>query len=107
MKLENGADGVELDERGTGDAEFLVARTRLGRNGSFSTEDLDDGIDVDESDAGNVIGRFRHVAANDQIPDCSPCLPPWYSALGAVPARGTMRGPVRRPTGATKFVTVP
>ncbi len=63
--LANGADGVELDERGAGDTEFLVVRTRLERNGSFSTEDLDDGIDVDESGAGDIVGRFRQVTAND------------------------------------------
>jgi len=63
--LANGADGVELDERGSGDAEFLLLRSRLERNGSFSTEDLDDGIDVDESGDGDIVGRFFHVKAND------------------------------------------
>ncbi|MBA3497496.1 MAG: hypothetical protein H0T86_10355, partial [Gemmatimonadales bacterium] len=63
--LGNGADGVELDERGPGDADFLVLRTRLERNGSFSTEDLDDGIDVDEAGDGDIVARFFHVKAND------------------------------------------
>lgn len=60
----NGADGLELDEREAGDAKFALRHTTLIGNGSFSSEDFDDGIDVDESGDGDLIGRFNHVAAN-------------------------------------------
>ncbi|MBA3260695.1 MAG: hypothetical protein H0T68_14675 [Gemmatimonadales bacterium] len=60
----NGADGLELDERAVGDAVFTLSQVDLNRNGSFSTEDLDDGIDVDEAGDGSVIGRFERVSAN-------------------------------------------
>jgi Right handed beta helix region len=60
----NGADGLELDERGDGDADFSLQGTSLIGNGSFTTEDLDDGIDVDEGGAGDLIGRFNDVLAS-------------------------------------------
>ena len=60
----NGADGLELDERGDGDADFSLQGTTLIANGSFTTEDLDDGIDVDESGEGDLIGHFRDVLAS-------------------------------------------
>lgn len=62
--VENGADGLELDERAGGDAVFALDRVVLDRNGSFSAEDFDDGIDVDEGGHGSVIGRFVRVSAN-------------------------------------------
>ncbi|MFN0099572.1 MAG: hypothetical protein ACKVS7_12915 [Gemmatimonadaceae bacterium] len=63
----NGGDGVELDERGDGKAEFSVLFTDLLENGGFTAEDYDDGIDVDEADAGDIIGRFWFVRANDNF----------------------------------------
>ena len=60
----NGADGLELDERAAGDAKFALRHTALIGNGSFSSEDLDDGIDVDEGGDGDLIGRFHHVVAS-------------------------------------------
>jgi hypothetical protein len=63
----NGADGLELDERGAGDATFTLQQVALTGNGSFSTEDLDDGIDVDESDEGDIVGRFVQVTANENL----------------------------------------
>jgi hypothetical protein len=60
----NGADGLELDERGDGDADFSLQGTSLIGNGSFTTEDLDDGIDVDEGGEGDLIGRFNDVLAS-------------------------------------------
>jgi hypothetical protein len=54
---------LELDERAAGDAEFTLRRTVLIGNGSFSAEDFDDGIDVDESGEGGLIGRFNNVLA--------------------------------------------
>ena len=60
---DNGADGVELDERGAGNVEFLISGSHFARNGSFhllfpptppTPVDLDDGVDVDELDGGNL-----------------------------------------------------
>jgi hypothetical protein len=61
---DNGADGLELDERAAGDAKFALRHTALAGNGSFTSEDFDDGIDVDEGGDGDLIGRFNHVVAN-------------------------------------------
>ena len=61
---DNGADGLELDERGDGNAEFTVVSSTLLGNGSFSSEDLDDGMDVDEGGEGDLIGRFEGVVAS-------------------------------------------
>jgi hypothetical protein len=63
----NGGDGVELDERGEGDADFRITHSELLRNGSFTAEDWDDGIDVDEMDGGDLKGWFLHVKANDNF----------------------------------------
>jgi hypothetical protein len=60
----NGADGLELDERSVGDAKFALRHTTLIGNGSFTSEDLDDGIDVDEGGDGDLIGRFNDVVAS-------------------------------------------
>ena len=57
----NGADGLELDERGAGDASFSLQHTSLVNNGFLSTEDPDDGIDVDEAGPGSIIARFNNV----------------------------------------------
>ncbi len=62
---DNGADGVELDERGEGDVRVNVFGTRFERNGQFDPADLDDGFDIDEADAGSIIGRLVLTAAND------------------------------------------
>ena len=62
--VDNGADGLELDERAAGNAEFALRHTALVGNGSFTSEDFDDGIDVDEAGDGDLIGRFNHVAVN-------------------------------------------
>jgi hypothetical protein len=67
----NGADGIELDERGPGNAVFEVLLTEIHENGFFdlntppADRDLDDGIDVDEWGTGDIIGRFQQVNAND------------------------------------------
>jgi hypothetical protein len=61
---DNGADGLELDERAVGDARFALRHTTLIGNGSFTSEDFDDGIDVDEGGDGDLLGRFNHVLAN-------------------------------------------
>lgn len=60
----NGADGLELDERGRGSARFTLRNTFLVDNGSFTSEDFDDGIDVDEGGPGDLVGRFNHVVAS-------------------------------------------
>ncbi len=61
---DNGADGLELDERAAGNAKFSLRQTTLNGNGSFTTEDLDDGIDVDEAGDGDLIGSFHDVVVN-------------------------------------------
>ena len=60
----NGADGIELDERSAGDAIFSVEHTRILENGFFSSEDWDDGIDVDELGTGHLIGSFVQAVAS-------------------------------------------
>ena len=64
---DNGADGIELDERGLGDVRFRVAHSQFTGNGSFdqTLADLDDGIDVDESNEGSLIGTVLQSSAND------------------------------------------
>ncbi len=63
----NGGDGVEFDERGTSDVQFSVIGAALNRNGSFSSEDFDDGIDIDEAGDGSIIGNFLLTAANENF----------------------------------------
>jgi hypothetical protein len=64
---DNGADGMEFDERDVGDVRFLVSATQINRNGSFDVTllDLDDGFDVDESNAGSLFGSVILSSAND------------------------------------------
>lgn len=50
----NGGDGIELDEAGPGDIVANVRRSTMNENGFFNAQDLDDGFDIDEADAGNV-----------------------------------------------------
>jgi hypothetical protein len=65
----NGGDGIELDERAVGDVRFTVSQTRFTRNGNFdqTLADLDDGFDVDESNAGDLIGTVVQSLANDNF----------------------------------------
>jgi hypothetical protein len=61
----NGGDGVELDERGDGGARFVVSGSQITLNGDFDTAtDPDDGMDVDESGNGSVIGRVLASSAS-------------------------------------------
>jgi hypothetical protein len=60
----NGADGIEVDERGPGDIRVDMFGTRLTGNGPFDTNDLDDGFDIDEWDAGSIIGKIVFSAAS-------------------------------------------
>ncbi|WP_411280516.1 hypothetical protein [Gemmatimonas sp.] len=62
---DNAADGIELDERGDGDVVIDVEDTRILRNGKLDPDDLDDGFDVDEYDAGSIVGILRNVTASD------------------------------------------
>lgn len=62
--LGNGGDGVELDERGNGNALFTVTLSQLGGNGAFDPADYDDGIDVDELGDGDIVGAFWQVSAS-------------------------------------------
>ncbi|WP_141494292.1 hypothetical protein [Kytococcus schroeteri] len=74
-----GADGVELDERGAGDAVATSRGTAFTDNGTYCLPladrtdeeelacvedgelDLDDGIDVDEADAGSIVARVSRA----------------------------------------------
>ncbi len=76
LATDNGADGIELDERGAGDADFTVSDSQITGNGSFhelfppadpDDIDLDDGMDVDESNDGDVIGRVTNSIASDNF----------------------------------------
>ncbi|MBK8006593.1 MAG: hypothetical protein IPK12_22605 [Gemmatimonadetes bacterium] len=60
----NGGDGIELDERGLGNADFRLEDSKLLQNGSFDPSDYDDGIDVDESGAGDVLGQVVNAEAS-------------------------------------------
>ncbi len=60
----NGGDGIELDERGDGDAAITIEQTRALANGFYSTDDLDDGIDVDEYGPGQLRARLVDVTAS-------------------------------------------
>ncbi len=61
----NGGDGIELDERSEGSALFKLRGSTLTGNGSFSAEDYDDGIDVDELDAGDLRGAITNSTISD------------------------------------------
>ena len=66
----NGANGIELDERGNGDVEFEIVGSHFSGNGSFDTSpvpDLDDGIDVDESAAGHLVGTVTLPSSNNNL----------------------------------------
>lgn len=70
----NGADGIELDERAAGDVAFTVSNTHITGNGSFDLDnpdpdarDLDDGMDVDESGSGSLVGRIANSVASDNF----------------------------------------
>lgn len=60
----NGADGLELDERADGAADFTLRGSSLVGNGAFTSEDFDDGIDVDEAGEGDLVGRLDDVLAS-------------------------------------------
>jgi hypothetical protein len=62
----NAGDGVELDETGNGDADAYVRDSRFNDNGTQpqNTDDLEDGFDIDENDAGNLVARLVDVVAD-------------------------------------------
>lgn len=62
----NGGDGIELDERATGDASFSLIGSTLLRNGGYDAADFDDGIDVDEAGDGSILGSisFSKISEN-------------------------------------------
>jgi hypothetical protein len=61
----NGGDGVELDERGPGDVRVRGEHVAFNGNGGFDPADYDDGIDIDESGDGSIVGAFLHASAID------------------------------------------
>lgn len=88
-----GADGVELDEGGSGDVILALNNVRFTGNGAYCAGlpealpgeedpledprdegcyddgeiDLDDGFDVDEADAGSVIGRVTNALVSNNF----------------------------------------
>ena len=64
---ENGADGIEVDERGAGDVRVEMFGTRLIGNGPFYETDLDDGFDIDEYNDGSIIGTIVLTVANNNL----------------------------------------
>lgn len=87
----NGAEGIELDEAdAAGDVRLDVRGSTFNDNGYFSAEDYDDGIDVDEADAGDVLVSIRASQVNgnfDEGVDLNESgdgsLTLWASALDA------------------------
>lgn len=63
----NAADGIELDERGTGDVRIDVLGATITGNGVFDPADLDDGFDIDEYDDGSITGSVAFATASDNF----------------------------------------
>ena len=63
----NGADGIEVDERGDGDVIVDVFGARLEGNGPFDPADLDDGFDIDELGSGSVLGKVVWTSASNNF----------------------------------------
>lgn len=80
----NLADGVELDEKGEGSVDATVDRSAFNANGDTvaiactveelcgndfgeAIEDLDDGFDIDEEDAGDLIVGVSRSEVNDNF----------------------------------------
>ena len=64
---DNGADGIEVDERSNGNVIVDMLGSRLARNGNFSSADFDDGFDIDELDGGDILGQIVLSSANDNF----------------------------------------
>ncbi len=56
-----GGDGIGLDEGDAGDVNATLTNVSLLDNGPFSTEDLDDGIDIDEAGDGGISLRASNI----------------------------------------------
>jgi hypothetical protein len=54
----NLADGVELDETGDGSAIAVALGSRFNDNGDTGTIDPDDGFDIDEAGAGDIVASI-------------------------------------------------
>lgn len=63
----NGGDGVEIDERAEGSIFVDVNDAAFLRNGNFSNEDFDDGLDIDETGAGDITGIIKASRAIDNF----------------------------------------
>jgi hypothetical protein len=67
LAQDNAADGIEVDERGTGDVRVDAFGLQVVGNGPFDSSDLDDGFDIDEYNDGSVFGTISQTAANDNF----------------------------------------
>jgi hypothetical protein len=63
----NYGDGLEVDERGDGDVHADVRHSDFDDNGDQpqNPDDLEDGFDIDEGEAGSIYARLVHVTAKD------------------------------------------
>ena len=65
----SGGDGIEIDEAGPGGVRVVADGLTLEDNGFADPEDLEDGLDVDEADAGDIavtLQRTRVVGSRDE-----------------------------------------
>lgn len=61
---DNGADGLELDERGEGGVNLTALQSAFDLNGPKDPADLDDGIDIDEAGGGSIRVKLSDVTIN-------------------------------------------
>ncbi len=66
---DNAGDGIELDERGSGDVQADVRDFTISGNGKFDPADLDDGFDIDEMDDGSIMAAFEQLVASGNHED--------------------------------------
>ena len=64
---DNGADGIEVDEKGAGDVRVFMLGSDVTGNGIFDPADLDDGFDIDEAEAGSILGLVFNSSANNNF----------------------------------------
>ena len=58
----NLADGIELDDFGDGGVSLFMAHSQVNGNGETGTDDLDDGVDIDEADGGDLVAYLVDVS---------------------------------------------
>ena len=61
----NGGDGIEVEEGHEGMVDLIAGDSTFNDNGDQDSEDLEDGIDIDERGEGNVLVNFVNVGVQD------------------------------------------